>query len=278
MSLIQILGLTGIAIAATAGILNHKMSNYDSRVLQPQEKVSIIMPSYNEAKYIEISAASVRNQDIVQQYPDQFEFILVDSGSTDNTLELAKPYFDKIITAPRGKLTARNLATNLASGDLIVSVDGDSYYPQYWLNSLLEPFNDKLNPKWYGVVAVSGSTYDDKFPRLLYLPAWHVFYLVHVGQGQSNFIVGRNSAYYKYAHYLADGFNEHIDQFDFWKVNREEESLYGKRLSNYGNVIYKLNAPCYHLGGQKDLCRLYKDIHLPSLNDCNTYKFGTDRF
>lgn len=261
----------GLGMLTTSGILESKMKEYDTDVLHPIDTISIVMPSYNEELFIASAASSVREQSIIQEFPEMFEFLLVDSGSTDKTVELAEPFVDKVIIAPRGKLTARNIAINEAKGNIIVSVDADSYYPYHWLNTLLETFNFRHN---LSVVAVSGSTFDRVLPNALYLPAWHLFYYLHLGR---NFIVGRNSAYYKHAHYLAGGFNEGIDQFDFWKVIREEESLFGQRLSQFGKVTYRLDASCYHLGGQKDLCRFYGHINL-SNKKCEEYKFGKDRF
>ena len=52
----------------------------------------------------------------------------VDSGSSDNTIPIAEPYIDRLITTKqRGKLTARNLATLQSYGNIIVSVDSDIY-------------------------------------------------------------------------------------------------------------------------------------------------------
>lgn len=136
----------------TSSIIEHKMREYDTGVSKPIDTVSIIVPSFNEEQFIGTALSSLRNQSIIEKYPEYFELVLVDSGSKDDTVKLAAPYVDKILTTNvRGKLTARNLATDYSNGNIIVAVDSDTYYPYHWLNSLLIPFSD-LNPKYKNVI------------------------------------------------------------------------------------------------------------------------------
>ena len=52
--------------------------------------VSVVIPSYNQGRFIEDTLLSVKNQD----YPN-VEHIVVDGGSTDNTLEILRKHEDK---------------------------------------------------------------------------------------------------------------------------------------------------------------------------------------
>jgi len=78
-------------------------------------KISVIIPTYNRAQFIEDSIKSVLEQD----YED-YEIIVVDDGSTDNTEDVIKPYLHRlqyIRYFPRkGPSYARNLGIKHARG------------------------------------------------------------------------------------------------------------------------------------------------------------------
>lgn len=91
-------------------------------------KVTLIVPVYNQEKYIEKCIMSIENQ----TYKD-IELIIVDDGSEDNTniicKKLAKKYNNiKLYTKKNGGVSsARNFGLEKASGDIIGFVDGDDY-------------------------------------------------------------------------------------------------------------------------------------------------------
>lgn len=88
------------------------------------EKISVIIPVYNGEKYIENCIQSVLNQGY-----DNFEILVVNDGSRDNTLSVLQYIKDervKIFNKENGgQGTARNLALDNASGDIIVFLDAD---------------------------------------------------------------------------------------------------------------------------------------------------------
>jgi len=89
---------------------------------------SIIIPTYNRGNYICKAIESV-----LQQTVSDLEIIVVDDGSTDDTLEKIQPYSAKIRyvkTENRGPSHARNVGMRLAVGDYISFLDSDDlYYP-----------------------------------------------------------------------------------------------------------------------------------------------------
>jgi len=89
--------------------------------------VSIIMPVYNVEQYIEQAIQSVLKQSFYD-----FELLIIDDGSEDNSIERAKTFKDdriKIIRQKnRGLAGARNTGIRNASGDLIAFLDSDDYW------------------------------------------------------------------------------------------------------------------------------------------------------
>lgn len=260
------LGILGTFGAST--VIENSMKNYDTDVQPPVDKVSIIMPAYNEKDFIEKAASSIRYQSIILNYPEYFEFIVVDNGSTDDTIYLATAFADKVVRSSRGKLSARNYGTNLSSGNIIVAADSDVYYPYHWLNTLLKPFRDP------NIVGTTGTILDYNFPGI---PS--TFYIIGSALKRVTRplqMQGANCAYYKHIFNKIGQFDESINQFDVKQMVHEEEINFGKKLSNFGKVAYKFNAGCIHLGGIRTGCRMgYIDR---SSDTCTSYKFGIERF
>lgn len=90
-------------------------------------KISVILPVFNSQNYIEKSIESVLAQTF-----DDFELIIVNDGSTDNTLDIIDSFTDnriKLINQPNhGPGAARNNALDIAEGDYIMYLDSDDCY------------------------------------------------------------------------------------------------------------------------------------------------------
>ena len=93
-------------------------------------KVSIIMPTYNRANYIGETIESVRNQTY-----DNWELIIVDDGSEDNTGEIISRVKDERIRfykagriAINGKI--KNIGIEKANGELIAFIDSDDLWAE----------------------------------------------------------------------------------------------------------------------------------------------------
>lgn len=95
-------------------------------------KYSIIIPVYNVEKYIKKCLDSVINQ----TYKD-FEVIVVNDGTKDNSMEIVKDYDVKIITQEnQGLSAARNRGVQEAKGEYLIFVDSDDYLDKDLLKEL----------------------------------------------------------------------------------------------------------------------------------------------
>jgi glycosyltransferase involved in cell wall biosynthesis len=113
--------------------------------------VSIITPSYNHAAYIEQTIKSVREQD----YP-HIEHIVMDGGSTDNTLDILRQYEDRLIWVSEkdsGQTNAINKGFRKATGEIMAWLNSDDVYMPGAVRAMVEHFQQHPEDKFvYGDV------------------------------------------------------------------------------------------------------------------------------
>lgn len=110
--------------------------------------ISIVIPAYNEEKFFPDCLGSLRNQD----YTGEYEIIVADNGSTDDTAKIARSFNARVISCPEKKdvCYARQRGAAAARGEIIIQADADTVYPSHWLSRIAEQFS---SPE---VVAVAG--------------------------------------------------------------------------------------------------------------------------
>lgn len=111
-------------------------------------KVSLIVPAYNEAKFIGKMLTSLQSQTY-----KSVEIIVVDNASTDSTAAIAAQFTPHVVREDtKGYGFAVNRGSAMATGDLIAFCDADSLYPPNWVADMVIVFRD--HPE---AVAVYGS-------------------------------------------------------------------------------------------------------------------------
>jgi glycosyltransferase involved in cell wall biosynthesis len=119
--------------------------------------VSIILPTYNRAEFLPQAFASIRSQHF-----QDWELIVVDDGSTDNTQEIVEKLSAGIQQQVRciyqanlGAYGARNTGLNLAKGHYIAFFDSDDYWLEHHLENCVRALEANQDVDWvYGACRV----------------------------------------------------------------------------------------------------------------------------
>jgi glycosyltransferase involved in cell wall biosynthesis len=102
-------------------------------------KISIVIPSYNQGKYLEETILSVINQN----YPN-LEYVIIDDGSTDNSVEIIKKY-EKYLTywvseKDNGQSDAINKGLKKCTGEIFNWLNSDDYLETNALFKIAEAY------------------------------------------------------------------------------------------------------------------------------------------
>ena len=113
-------------------------------------KISIVTPSYNQAEFLENTILSVLNQDY-----KNIEYIIIDGGSTDNSVDIIKKYSDQITywvsESDGGQSDAINKGFKIATGDYIGWLNSDDFYTDGAISKLIENIDNNA-VLYYGVL------------------------------------------------------------------------------------------------------------------------------
>ncbi len=195
--------------------------------------ISIVIPAYNEEKFITICLDSLVNQ----KTSKKFEVIIVDNNSTDDTRKVAEKYRNKlnlkvISEKKKGRGAARSAGFKAAQGELIFSTDADTKVPTDWIE-VLSGFFKKDN-----IVAVTGTCkmIDCSWITNMFLNTFQpkIMFLYRLFYGYY-WLSGFNFAIRRSVYKESGGFNPNL--------NAHEDIELGLKVKNLGDVYFFKNLP-----------------------------------
>ncbi len=141
-------------------------------------KVSVITPSYNQAQFIRMTIDSV----LSQNYPN-LEYIVMDGGSTDGTVEILRSYGKRIkwvSKKDKGQSDAINRGLKMATGEIVSYLNSDDLYQKECLLEVSNFF--QKNPQYYflsgkcDVIDEKGNSIDN------FITLYKNFFLKHLSK------------------------------------------------------------------------------------------------
>jgi Glycosyl transferase family 2 len=215
--------------------------------------ISVIVPTLNEERYLSRCLKSLINQ----ASDRSLEILVVDGGSTDQTVRVAKKYADKVLTRPRARVgAARNLGAKAATGEILAFIDADTLANPQWLDSIGETF--RREPR---AVGLTGPTlpYDGTLSDSITYRLWTIYLQRILLYLEMPHVIGFNCAYRRLPFLSVGGFDEDsvmsediklahkIRRYGKIKFERDMSALTSaRRFRKYGHLyiggLYLLNG------------------------------------
>lgn len=203
--------------------------------------ISVVIPAYNEEKYIGATLKSVISQDYAQE---NYEVIVVDNNSEDKTAQVAGSFKVKVVECrTKGVSAARQAGVEVSRGEIIVFTDADTQVPKDWLTRVGKQFEDKE------IAAITGTAEFDRAGRVnsLLAKGFPAFMRLQFIFGRKA-LNGFNCAIRKSVFAKIGGFNTNL-------VSAEDVDL-GIRASKEGKVVFVPEIKVYTSARRMEKSRL----------------------
>ncbi len=195
-------------------------------------KVSVIIPAYNAEKYIHEAIDSVLNQTF-----KDFEIIVINDGSTDNTSKILESYGNKIrwkSQENKGQASAQNEGIKIAKGDYLAYLDADDICFPKRLETQVKYLDGHSD---VGLVYSDYYQIDDK--RILKIAKSHPFdYLLLL---QNNYICKSTVMHRRGCLEYPNLFDESINGRDDWDMWVRISEKFGMGYINKQLVKYRMH-------------------------------------
>lgn len=207
-------------------------------------KLSIVIPAYNEERYIGECLSSLESE--LRRAPYDIEVVVVNNASTDRTREVAAafPFVRVVDEFKKGLVQARQAGYLVSTGDLIANVDADTLFPVGWINKAVKAFEQD-----HKLVALSGPYIYHDLSITTNVCVWAFYVLGYMMHSFNRFILrrggtmlqGGNFVLHRLALEKAGGYN--LD-FDFYG----EDTAVARLISPYGKVHFSFGLTMYTSG------------------------------
>ncbi|MGC8816623.1 MAG: glycosyltransferase [Candidatus Hadarchaeum sp.] len=186
--------------------------------LSEKPKITIVVPALNEEKLIRKTLKNAR------EVAPEAEIIVVDSGSTDKTAQIAAEYA-KVRRRVGNVAQARNFGAKMATGEIIIFLDADTLITRQFVDEVVRAFRD---PEVVG----AGGMIMPHFKGVLVEMIFYLFnFMVMVSfVTLGPFLAGTCVAYKRDPFFEVGGFNERL-------VASEDFDLC-RRISKRGRVVF----------------------------------------
>ncbi len=199
--------------------------------------ISVIVPAKDAAKTLRECLQALLHQEGLQLEHD-YEVIVVDDGSIDDTAEIAEQHAVRVIRqANAGPAAARNAGARIARGTILAFTDADCAPTPTWLRNLTQPFH---NPEVVGVKGVYRTRQTALIARFVQLE-YEYKYARMRHQAVIDFIDTYSAAYRKEVFILNGGFDESF------LVPCVEDQEFSFRLARKGyHMVFEPSAVVFH--------------------------------
>jgi len=192
--------------------------------------ISIIIPTYNEEKYIEACLESLE----CQEYSGNYEVIVSDGSSTDNTVAIAGRHADRVIVDHKDTIASgRQAGARAARYSVLAFTDADTYIPPDWLSNLASSLEESRVVGVHGkLLPLDGNRFENDFCNYV-LPPYSQL-MVQINKPS---VPGSNFAVKRKAFNKVGGFNTKL-------VTAEDVDICN-RIKRLGKFVYNPNAVVY---------------------------------
>jgi hypothetical protein len=187
--------------------------------------ISVIIPTLNEEKYVPRCLKSLVNQTSDRS----LEILVVDGGSTDQTVQVAKKYADEVLMKSKAPVgAARNLGAKVANGNILAFIDADTIANPQWLGTIDTAF--RREPR---AVGLTGPTlpYDGHLSDSITYRLWTIYLQRILLYLEMPHVIGFNCAYRRAPFLSVGGFDED-------SVMSEDIKL-AHKIRRYGKIKFE---------------------------------------